>query len=101
MSDGQENRNLLRALPSIDALLRRPEARLLREKVGAERLADLARAVTTELRESLQADSVQASANGDSAREALIAEAIRKLELACEREATSGLRHVINATGVI
>jgi L-seryl-tRNA(Ser) seleniumtransferase len=72
----------------------------LRERVGAGRLADLARAVTTALRAKLQAEA-EGSVNGEQSREALIKEAVRRLELACEREAASGLRRVINATGVI
>jgi L-seryl-tRNA(Ser) seleniumtransferase len=100
MTDGLENKNLLRALPSVDALLRTPEARRLREQVGAERLADLARSITVELRARLQAEA-RDSVNGEDSRETLIIEAVRRLALACEREAASGLRRVINATGVI
>ncbi|MCA1555400.1 MAG: hypothetical protein LC747_01800, partial [Acidobacteria bacterium] len=37
---------LLRALPSIDALLRTSEARLLSERTGSTRLTTLARNVT-------------------------------------------------------
>lgn len=92
----------MRALPSVDALLRRPEARLLMEKVGAERLAALAREVTRELRAKLQEEESEGSkSNGNRTREALITEALRQLELACARDEASGLRHVINATGVI
>jgi L-seryl-tRNA(Ser) seleniumtransferase len=98
MTDSSENKNLLRALPSVDALLRTPEALRLRERVGAERLTALARAVTVELRAKIRA---QHSKNGEHSREALIIEAVRRLELACEREASLGLRSVINATGVI
>lgn len=102
MTDGLKNKNLLRALPSVDAMLRTPEARLLREKVGAQRLAELAREVTGELRAKLQGQAQESeSTNGDHSREALLIEAVRSLERACEREASSGLRKVINATGVI
>jgi L-seryl-tRNA(Ser) seleniumtransferase len=45
----------LRALPSVDALLRTPEARALRERVGAEHLTALARSVTEDLRAELRA----------------------------------------------
>ena len=44
----------LRALPSVDALLRTPEAQALRERVGAEHLTALARAVTEGLRAELR-----------------------------------------------
>ncbi|HEX3560166.1 MAG TPA: L-seryl-tRNA(Sec) selenium transferase [Pyrinomonadaceae bacterium] len=45
----------LRALPSVDAILHTPEARVLRATLGAERLTTLARAVTEEMRAELRA----------------------------------------------
>ncbi|HKS26962.1 MAG TPA: L-seryl-tRNA(Sec) selenium transferase [Pyrinomonadaceae bacterium] len=102
MADETRNMSALRALPSVDALLRTPEARLLAEQVGAERLTILAREVTNELRSQLQAEAQDAaSGNGSRTREALVAEAVRRLELACEMDARASLRRVINATGVI
>ena len=91
----------LRALPSIDALLRTREAAALRDALGAERLTALARAVTDELRAELRSDSEQGSTDGDGARAALLAEAARRLMLSAERERAGGLRRVINATGVV
>jgi L-seryl-tRNA(Ser) seleniumtransferase len=93
---------LLRALPSIDALLRAPEVLALRERTGAARLAALARAVTEELRTELQTrvpDGVEA--NGGPQRAALLAEAVARLKRAVESEAAAALRRVINATGVV
>ncbi|HEY0323610.1 MAG TPA: L-seryl-tRNA(Sec) selenium transferase [Pyrinomonadaceae bacterium] len=102
MTGSSGNKKLLRALPSVDALLRTPEARLLRERVGAQRLAALAREVTGEMRVQLQGQAqASPSTNGNQAREALISEAVRRLERACQLDASSGLRRVINATGVI
>jgi L-seryl-tRNA(Ser) seleniumtransferase len=93
---------LLRALPSVDALLHTPEALALREAVGAERLTALARTVTDELRAELRArDDVQAQSNGDFTRESLLAEAARRLARAAENDRARGLRRVINATGVV
>ncbi|HEX7312428.1 MAG TPA: L-seryl-tRNA(Sec) selenium transferase [Pyrinomonadaceae bacterium] len=91
----------LRSLPSIDALLRTPEAAALRDTLGAERLTALARAVTDELREELRSDSDYASTDGDDVRASLLAEAARRLTLSAGRERASGLRRVINATGVV
>lgn len=94
--------NLLRALPSVDALLRTETARTLKDKIGAQHLTQLARAVTNELRVDVQReDTSQDVTNGHHSREALLAEAARRLELAALREASRGLRHVINASGVI
>jgi L-seryl-tRNA(Ser) seleniumtransferase len=93
---------LLRALPSVDALLQTGTARTLKDAVGAQHLTRLARAVTDELRAHLLASaSVELSANGDYSREALLNEAARRLERACLRETSRGLRRVINASGVI
>jgi L-seryl-tRNA(Ser) seleniumtransferase len=84
----------LRALPSVDALLRTPEAEALRARLGAEHLTTLARVVTDELRTELRS-------RVDGEREALLAEAALRLALAAERESARGLRRVINATGVV
>ena len=92
--------SLLRALPSVDALLRTETARSLRDTVGAQHLARIARSVTEELRASIQAQT-ERTTNGEHSRAALLAEATRRLEQACMREATRGLRRVINASGVI
>ncbi|MET0623633.1 MAG: L-seryl-tRNA(Sec) selenium transferase [Pyrinomonadaceae bacterium] len=93
----------MRALPSVDALLRTPEAASLRERFGAEHLATLARAVTDELRAELRSDDGQNSGpdSGALTRDALLAEAARRLARAAERERARGLRRVINATGVV
>jgi L-seryl-tRNA(Ser) seleniumtransferase len=91
----------LRALPSIDALLRTPEAAALRDSVGAERLTALARAVTDELREELRSSSETDLTDSDGARAELLAEAARRLKVSAEREQARGLRRVINATGVV
>ncbi|HEX8127768.1 MAG TPA: L-seryl-tRNA(Sec) selenium transferase [Pyrinomonadaceae bacterium] len=96
---------LLRALPSIDALLRTPQARTLAERTGLPRLTALARSVTDELREDLRARTDAAgtpgAANGRLSREALLAEAVGRLERAVARADANGLRRVVNATGVI
>src|SRR5215207_10238856 len=93
---------LLRSLPSIDALLRTPEAQDLRGRAGARLLTTLARAVTDELRAELSESAPpDATSDGDFTREALLAEAARRLRLAVERDAADGLRRVINATGVV
>ncbi|MCA1635701.1 MAG: L-seryl-tRNA(Sec) selenium transferase, partial [Acidobacteria bacterium] len=92
----------LRALPAVDALLCTETARALRESIGAQRLAELARVVIEELRAGIQTGEVTlASQIGDGAREALLEEAARRLGLAAARVASRGLRRVVNATGVV
>jgi L-seryl-tRNA(Ser) seleniumtransferase len=100
--DTSKSKHLLRALPSVDALLQTETARTLRASVGSQHLTRLARAVTEELRASLLASSsTDISANGDHSREALLAEAARRLERAHWHERSRSLRRVINASGVI
>ena len=121
----------LRSLPSVDALLRTEAAQGLKSIVGARRLAAVARDVTEELRAEVRAAATKSNAaatksnaaatksnaatksrlvgnagiqenlDGTYSREALLAEAARRLELACQREAAPSIRRVINATGVI
>lgn len=102
MTKEKKSSKALRALPSVDALLRTETARALLEEAGSQHLTALARAVTEELRAELQAfDSKVELANGDHSREALLAEAARRLERACRQETRRGIRRVINASGVI
>jgi L-seryl-tRNA(Ser) seleniumtransferase len=94
--------DLLRGLPSVDALLRTETARVLRDMVGAQRLTALARDVTEELRESIQSDRARLKTmNGAPSREMLLAEAARRLERACKSDSATRLRRVVNASGVI
>ena len=92
----------MRALPSVDALLRSAEAQALRDRAGLARLTTLARAITEELRAEIQIRAEKAiEGNGDLTREALLAEAARRLARAVEGDNALALRRVINATGVI
>jgi L-seryl-tRNA(Ser) seleniumtransferase len=103
MSDSSNSKSsVLRALPSVDELLRSTAAQTLREAVGARRLTSLARSVTADLRLALQvgADDGAHSATQET-RESILEEAIRRLEDACRAENLPGSGRVINATGVI
>jgi L-seryl-tRNA(Ser) seleniumtransferase len=96
--------SLLRALPSVDQLLRTEWATAVRSSVGAERITALARTVTEELRREIQAEALadpDAEQTPAHTREALLDEAVRRLDDAWKRDRLSGLRRVINATGVI
>ena len=86
----------LRHVPSVDQLLRSDAARELREIVGLRRLTNIARSVTAEIRALVRSDQV----NGDDA-EALLVEALKRLQTNARSEGQSGLKNVINATGVI
>ena len=91
----------LRALPSVDRLLRTDEALKLREAFGPERLAAIARRVTGELRREIQRGLNSQRPTSDGSKEELLTRAVNKLIELCERENLGRIRHVINATGVI
>ncbi|MEO7971519.1 MAG: L-seryl-tRNA(Sec) selenium transferase [bacterium] len=86
----------LRAIPSVDQLLRTEEAVQLRRAVGNQRLTEIAREVTDQIRAQIESGSLR-----DTSREALLAEGIQQLRMVGAREALRGFSSVINATGVI
>ncbi len=86
----------LRAIPSVDQLLRTEEAVQLRRAVGNQRVTVIAREVTDQIRAQIESGSLR-----DTSREALLAEGIQRLLLVGAREAMRGISSVINATGVI
>jgi L-seryl-tRNA(Ser) seleniumtransferase len=87
----------LRHVPSVDQLLRTDVGRQLRESIGLKRVTAIARTVTTEIRSSIRQNPIE---NGHSA-EALLAEAVRRMEETAKREGETGIKKVINATGVL
>jgi L-seryl-tRNA(Ser) seleniumtransferase len=95
--DAPNNTEILRFLPSIDALLRSKTANKILPETGAKHLTRLARAVIDSLRQEIQ----DASDTGNYSRESLSAESEKRLENAWRSEQNSGLQRVINATGVI
>ena len=90
----------LRHVPSVDQLLRTDAARELRDLVGIRRLTNIARSVTAEIRSLVRNQEESPAANGDYA-ESLLAEAIRRMEISARSEGQTGIRRVINATGVL
>ena len=95
----KNERASLRDVPSIDALLRTGAARELRDLVGLRRLTGIARAVTAEIRVLVRNQELVIE-NGNY-QEALLAEAIRRMQASVRREGQSGIQAVINATGVV
>lgn len=86
----------LRAIPSVDQLLRTGAATQLKAVVGLQRLTDIAREIIEDMRREVR--SVDSSTH---TRDWLLTEAGKRLEDSCQREAVARLRRVINATGVI
>ncbi len=96
MSDPISN---LRHVPSVDQLLRTDAAAELRNAIGVKRLTAIARAVTSELRSSIRSGR-KVLTNGNAA-ESLLAEAIARMKETAQIESRTGIRRVINATGVL
>ena len=96
MSNSTSN---LRHVPSVDQLLRTDEARQLRETIGIKRLTAIARAVTSELRSSIRNGRTELE-NGNAA-ESLLAEAVVRMRETARAESQTGIKRVINATGVL
>ncbi|HLA10391.1 MAG TPA: L-seryl-tRNA(Sec) selenium transferase [Pyrinomonadaceae bacterium] len=90
---------LFRQLPSVDQLLRTAPPELT-TRVGIERLTAYARSVIADLRLELRSGTT-AGNGAQYSRETLLSEASQRLEHLCEMDQSSGLRPVINATGVI
>jgi len=91
----------LRMVPSVDQLLRTEDAITLRDSAGIRRLTAIARLVTAELRSLVQAEQSAATPADDLTGTALLAEAVRRMKEQCRTEGLQGIRHVVNATGVV
>ena len=94
--------SVLRMIPSVDQLLRTNEAMALRTSIGIRRLTAIARLVTAEIRSLVQSEQNREgrTANGHTAT-TLLAEAVHRLEETCKADGLAGIRHVVNATGVV
>src|ERR1043166_7104088 len=104
MPKSKTDNSTLRALPSIDLLLKSESARRLKGEIGAEKLASIARQVTAEIRDEMKSRSFVAESSSTSEnglREQLMQEAERRLVDLHSSQKATGLQRVINATGVI
>jgi L-seryl-tRNA(Ser) seleniumtransferase len=86
----------LRALPSVDQSLRTEAVAELQGSVGLPRLTAIVREVIDEMR-----GQIQSGALPGSSKDLLLVEAVQRIQSLCRQDARSGLRRVINATGVI
>ncbi|MBA3515622.1 MAG: L-seryl-tRNA(Sec) selenium transferase [Pyrinomonadaceae bacterium] len=91
------NTSALRLLPSVDQLLRTETAISLRNLVGLPRLTVIARTVTGEMRARILACEMSDVVT----RETLLLQAEGRLREVGAQESKTGIRRVINATGVI
>ncbi|HEY2971410.1 MAG TPA: L-seryl-tRNA(Sec) selenium transferase [Pyrinomonadaceae bacterium] len=97
MSNPAASKDLtLRAIPSVDQLLRTEVVTRLVSSVGVAHLTTIAREVTEEMRREIRSEGCP-----ERTKDALLNEAVQRIHSLCQREALSMLRRVINATGVI
>ena len=100
---------LLRSMPSIERLLQGQTAQRLAETLSRERVRDLLREITDDLRREVlevrsQEAGVRISESSDSCLltpDSLVGEIERRLESRAASFAKASLKRVINATGVI
>lgn len=91
------SRNLLRKLPSVDALMKTEKARKLVEAYSREAVVDASRSVLEELRSKIAADEDKA----DSERMISPESITEKMENRLADKFSASLRPAVNATGVI
>ncbi len=97
-----DNSEVLRLLPSVDALLSSASGSKILPEIGAKHLTTLARAAIDSLRGEIQEKSVEDLLKTKTyLREDLLQEAERNLEIAWQSEQNSRLQTVVNATGVV
>ena len=104
MSESNTTNTLLRALPSIDTLLKSEVARDLAAEIGTARLTVLARLATEDLRRDLAErpdTTTNTSKIGNGLRSELIKEAEQRLLELHRNQKLASIRRVINATGVV
>lgn len=101
--ENQETANhteILRLLPSVNALLQTETAHKLVAETGAKHLTILSRAVTDSLRQEIQ-EQIANNKTLNYSREDLLHEAENRLAKIWRSEQNTSLQRVINATGVI
>lgn len=95
-AEGKEEVKGLRVLPSVDLLMKTDPAGEYAREFGRERAADVVRAVVASLRAEVAGGTLDAAG-----RDSLTGQAEARIRAALESEKQSGLRKVVNATGVI
>ncbi|HKP69768.1 MAG TPA: L-seryl-tRNA(Sec) selenium transferase [Pyrinomonadaceae bacterium] len=90
--------SVFRMLPSTDELLQLPETAKFAEEFGHRRLAQLARQSIDAVRQELAEAS---AASGDVTKDTLRDAVLEQLKRVADVSRSSGIRKVINATGVV
>lgn len=103
MTRSRDRNSLLRELASVDALLKTDTARGLANEIGPTRVTSLARLATEDIRQSLlnSKQSLPGGNGDDATRSELLKQAEQRLIELHRIDEASGIRRVINATGVV
>ncbi|HYW71913.1 MAG TPA: L-seryl-tRNA(Sec) selenium transferase [Pyrinomonadaceae bacterium] len=104
MPNLDENNKLLRALPSVDAVLKTEAAQRLATEIGPAKLTALARRASEDLRHELltrPAGGKNQPNGNQNTRAELLRQAEARLLQLHEAQLAGGVRRVINGTGVI
>jgi L-seryl-tRNA(Ser) seleniumtransferase len=88
--------SILRAIPSVNQLLRTEAATELRSSLGINRVTAIARQVIDDMRTQIQSEDLP-----EQSKDELFRRAVERLQAICKLETTSAIHRVINATGVI
>lgn len=96
MANDSSDMQALAFVPSVDVLLRTDTAKRIAVSTGSKHLTVLARAVTDALRQELVERTFE-----NPSRESLLVAAESRLGTAFENERKTGLKRVINASGVV
>ena len=97
----KDGESKLRLVPSVDQLLRTAAAIALRDSIGIRRLTAIARLAAAEIRSLVLAEQNEASVTSNHTAAELLAEAVRLMENTSKSDNLTGIKHVINATGVV
>lgn len=90
--------DVLKNLPSVDAVLQTPTAQTQIARCGAKNLTNFIRRAIADLRQDLREN---ASAGNSHTKEELLNRAENNLSKLIETEERTGVKRVINATGVV
>jgi len=89
--------DVLRLLPSVDQMLRKPEVQDMMERHARATVTEALRRVLQETRQSIMEDEY----NGEISAGAIEGRLVRALDERLKKESRGNLREVINGTGVV
>lgn len=89
--------DVLRLLPSVDQMLRKPEVQDMMERHARATVTEVIRRVLQETRQSIMEDEY----NGEISAGAIEGRLVRVLDERLKKESRGNLREVINGTGVV